>query len=263
MKKIIFGFFAILAVMMASSCGSSKGVVYFQNIDSISLAPSRGLYSARIMPKDELTIVVKTLAEEASEPFNLSYGKGSAGGSNGANSLLPYLVDNDGYINFPVIGKINVAGLTRTECEDLIKSKIQPYLSKNENPIVTVKLSGYKVTVTGEVSSPGVIQVDQEKMSIVEAIAKAGDLTIYGKRDNIMLLREDETGEKHYTRLNLNDANIINSPYYYLQQNDVVYVEPNHVKAKNSGLGASTTVWFSFIGIATSVASLLVSVLRD
>ena len=238
MKKIIFGFFAILAVMMASSCGSSKGVVYFQNIDSISLAPSRGL-------------------------FNLSYGKGSAGGSNGANSLLPYLVDNDGYINFPVIGKIHVAGLTRTECEDLIKSKIQPYLSKNENPIVTVKLSGYKVTVTGEVSSPGVIQVDQEKMSIVEAIAKAGDLTIYGKRDNIMLLREDETGEKHYTRLNLNDANIINSPYYYLQQNDVVYVEPNHVKAKNSGLGASTTVWFSFIGIATSVASLLVSVLRD
>ena len=123
--------------------------------------------------------------------------------------MLPYLVDNDGYINFPVIGKIHVAGLTRTECEDLIKSKIQPYLSKNENPIVTVKLSGYKVTVTGEVSSPGVIQVDQEKMSIVEAIAKAGDLTIYGKRDNIMLLREDETGEKHYTRLNLNDANII------------------------------------------------------
>jgi polysaccharide export outer membrane protein len=99
-------------------------------------------------------------------------------------------------------------------------------------------------------------------MSILEALASAGDLTIYGKRENILLIRESETGEKSVHRLNLNDANIINSPYYYLQQNDIVYVEPNKVKAKNSAIGSSTTIWFSFIGIVTSVASLLVNILR-
>jgi polysaccharide export outer membrane protein len=176
--------------------------------------------------------------------------------------LLPYLVDNEGYINFPVVGKIHVQGLTKPECEELIKSKIVPYLSATETPVVTVRMSSYRVTVIGEVGHPTVIPVTTEKMSILEALASAGDLTIYGKRENILLIRESETGEKSVHRLNLNDANIINSPYYYLQQNDIVYVEPNKVKAKNSAIGSSTTIWFSFIGIVTSVASLLVNILR-
>ena len=100
-------------------------------------------------------------------------------------------------------------------------------------------------------------------MSIIEALAQAGDLTIYGKRENVVLIRETETGKKEYHYLNLNDANIFNSPYYYLQQNDIVYVEPNNVKAKNSSIGQSTTLWFSFVGIVTSVASLLVNILRN
>ena len=173
-----------------------------------------------------------------------------------------YLVDNNGYINFPIVGKIHVAGLTKTECEDLVKSKIQPYLSRTENPLVAVRMSSYRVTVTGEVNRPGVIPVSTEKMSIMEALAEAGDLTIYGKRENVMLIREDANGEKHNVRLNLKDANVINSPYYYLQQNDVVYVEPNNVKARNSEIGSSTTIWFSVIGILTSLTSLLFTVLR-
>jgi polysaccharide export outer membrane protein len=176
--------------------------------------------------------------------------------------LLPYLVDNEGYINFPVVGKIHVQGLTKPECEEFIKSKITPYLAATETPVVTVRMSSYRVTVIGEVGHPTVIPVTTEKMSILEALASAGDLTIYGKRENILLIRESETGEKSVHRLNLNDANIINSPYYYLQQNDIVYVEPNKVKAKNSAIGSSTTIWFSFIGIVTSVASLLVNILR-
>lgn len=264
MKKLLLSFMAFAMIMALGSCGSSKGVTYFTNIDSISLASSRGLFDAKIMPKDELTIVVKTTVPEAAEPFNLTYTtSGSGGGGTGSNSYIPYLVDNDGFINFPLIGKIHVGGLTRTECEDLIKSKIQPYLARTENPVVNVQMSSYHITVYGEVASPGVIPVDQEKISIIEALAKAGDLTIYGKRDNILLIREDATGEKHHTRLNLNDANLINSPYYYLQQNDAIYVEPNSVKSKNSGIGSSTTIWFSFIGIATSIASLLVTILRD
>ena len=124
-------------------------------------------------------------------------------------------------------------------------------------------MSSFRVTVIGEVGSPKVIPVSTEKMSVIEAIASAGDLTIYGKRDNVMLIREDATGKKTVHRLNLNDINIITSPYYYVQQNDIIYVEPNNVKAKNSAIGSSTTIWFSFIGIVTSIASLLVNILRD
>lgn len=153
--------------------------------------------------------------------------------------------------------------MTKTQCQDVICEKVRPYLASTENPIVTVRMSSFRVTVIGEVGSPKVIPVSTEKMSVIEAIASAGDLTIYGKRDNVMLIREDATGKKTVHRLNLNDINIITSPYYYVQQNDIIYVEPNNVKAKNSAIGSSTTIWFSFIGIVTSIASLLVNILRD
>ena len=147
-------------------------------------------------------------------------------------------------------------------CQDLIRDKVKPYLAETENPVVTVRMSSYRVTVTGEVNRPGVFPVTTEKISVLEALASAGDLTIYGKRDNVMLIREDVTGEKSIHRLNLNDANLINSPYYYLQQNDIVYVEPNKVKASGSSIGPSTTLWFSFLGIVTSVAALVVNIVR-
>ena len=111
--------------------------------------------------------------------------------------------------------------------------------------------------------SPGVFIIDQEKINVIEALARAGDLTIYGRRENVLLIREDETGQKSLRRINLNDANLINSPYYYLQQNDILYVEPNSVQAKNSAIGSSTTIWFSVVGILTSVASLMVNILRN
>lgn len=265
MKKLLVPFFLLTMIMFIGSCSGSKQVAYFQNIDSISLAASRGLYDAHIMPKDQLTITVLTSNPEASAPFNLAVS--STVGTNGqlsssASSLQGYLVDNEGNINFPIIGKVHVAGLTKTQCEELIKGKVMPFLNAKENPIVTVRMSSYRVTVIGEVGAPSVIPVSTEKMSVVEALASAGDLSIYGKRNNVLLIREDANGEKHAVRLNLNDANLFNSPYYYLQQNDILYVEPNQVKAKNSAIGSSTTIWFSFIGIVTSIASLLVNVLR-
>ena len=152
--------------------------------------------------------------------------------------------------------------MTKIQCENYIRDKILPYMSKTENPIVTVKMASFKVTVAGEVKAPGVFNVDQEKISVIEALARAGDLTIYGKRGNVLLIREDATGEKSVHRLNLNDANLINSPYYYLQQNDYLYVEPNSVQAKNSAIGSSTTIWISVVSILTSVASLVVNVLK-
>ena len=264
MKKILnLVWFAALCLFLGS-CGSSKHIAYFQNADTVSTEASKGLFDARIMPKDLLTITVSTTDPKAATPFNLSVSNTlNATGTlyTGAGSLQTYLVDNDGFINFPVVGQLKVGGMTKRECENYIREKILPYMAKTENPIVTVKMASFKVTVAGEVKSPGVFNVEQEKISVIEALARAGDLTIYGKRNNVLLIREDATGKKTFHRLNLNDANLINSPYYYLQQNDYVYVEPNKVQAQNSAIGSSVTIWFSVLSVVTSVASLVVNVL--
>ncbi len=266
MKKLLIPFVLMTIVLLLDACSSAKQVAYFQNIDSTSLTASKGLYDARIMPKDLLTITVVTSDPSTSKPFNLSIQNtlgtdGRLGSTTG--SLLQYLVNNDGDIDFPVVGTVHVAGLTKDQCEDLIKSKVKPYLAESENPVVTVSMSSYRVTVAGEVTSPKVVPVSTEKMSVLEALAQAGDLTIYGRRDNVLLIRENADGQKEAHRLNLNDANIINSPYYYVQQNDYIYVEPNSMKAKNSAIGQSTTLWFSFVSILTSVAALVVNIVRN
>ena len=266
MKKLLIPFVLMTIVLLLDACSSAKQVAYFQNIDSTRLTASKGLYDARIMPKDLLTITVVTSDPSTSKPFNLSIQNtlgtdGRLGSTTG--SLLQYLVNNDGDIDFPVVGTVHVAGLTKDQCEDLIKSKVKPYLAESENPVVTVSMSSYRVTVAGEVTSPKVVPVSTEKMSVLEALAQAGDLTIYGRRDNVLLIRENADGQKEAHRLNLNDANIINSPYYYVQQNDYIYVEPNSVKAKNSAIGQSTTLWFSFVSILTSVAALVVNIVRN
>lgn len=266
MKKVFFIIAVVAVCLTFGGCGSSKHIAYFQNADSISLAASKGLFDARIMPKDLLTITVSATDPKAAMPFNLSVSNtlNSTGQLyTSAGSLQTYLVDNEGYINFPVVGQIYVGGMTKRECESNIREKILPYMSSTENPIVTVKMASFKVTVAGEVKSPGVFNVDQEKISVIEALARAGDLTIYGKRENVLLIREDATGEKSIHRINLNDANIINSPYFYLKQNDYLYVEPNKVQSQNSAIGSSVTIWFSVLSVVTSVASLMVNVLRN
>ena len=253
-------------ILMLASCASSKKVAYFQNAAEGVVAKSEGLYDAKIMPKDILTITVSTTNPEAATPFNLTISNTlnvTGQTYSGSGVLQTYLVDNNGEIDYPVVGNIKVAGLTKNECQELVKSKIKSFLAEDENPIVTVRMSSYRVTIIGEVRSPGVVPVGTEKMSILEALASVGDLTIYGKRDNVMLIREEANGQKVIHRLNLNDADIISSPYYYLQQNDIVYVEPNSVQAKNSAIGSSTTIWFSLVSIMTSVASLLVNILRN
>lgn len=266
MKRYAIQFVMFVAILLMAGCSSSKQVAYFQNISTVDLDKSKGLYDAKILPKDMLIITVNTQTPEAGTPFNLAVtntlsSTGQIGG--GAGSLQGYLVDNDGNINFPIVGKLHVQGLTKNQCQDLIAQKIAPYLAETENPVVTVRMSSYHVTVMGEVTTPKVVPVATEKMSIMEALAEAGDLTIYGKRDNVILIRESETGQKEYHKLNLNDANIFNSPYYYLQQNDIIYVEPNSVKAKNSSIGSSTTLWFSFVSILTSVAALVVNIVKN
>lgn len=265
MKKFISFIFAVTLLIAMSSCGTSKSVAYIQNSDSINYDNSRYLYDAKIMPKDQLTISVNTVNPEASLPYNLllqnSYTQGRILSTTGG-TLMPYLVDNEGYINFPVVGRLKVSGLTKSECENMILEKIRPYMAETENPVVTVRMSSYSVSVIGEVARPGSFQVAREKITILEALAQAGDLTIYGVRDNVKLIRENAKGRKEIHTVILNDANLINSPYYYLQQNDILYVEPNKVKARNSTVGQTTTLWFSATSILISMASLLYNILK-
>lgn len=262
MKKILGFALSIVAALAITSCGNYKQVAYFQNIDSISLAASKGLHDARIMPKDMLTIMVTTTDPKAAIPFNLSYGNGNNGGAYGSQSYIPYLVDNDGCIKFPVIGKLRIVGLTKREVENLITEKVKPYLAEDENPIVTVMMANYSVCVTGEVRNPGVFTISNEKISIIEALTKAGDLTIQGKRQNILLIREGANGQKEHHRLNLNDAELINSPYYYLKQNDIIYVEPNKIKARTATIDTSITYWLGLTSSVISLSTLLITILK-
>ena len=265
-KNLCFYALLFVAIYGLTSCASSKNVAYIQNSNMVDLSESAFLYDARIMPKDVLTITVNTVNPEASAPFNLivrntlTNTSSSIGTSSG--SLQTYLVSNDGTIDFPVLGTLQVGGLTKLECEKRIHDKILPYLNANENPVVTVRMSNYKISVLGEVNRPGMFTVGNEKINIFEALAQAGDLTIYGVRNNVKLIREDANGRKEIYTLNLNDASIINSPYYYLQQNDIIYVEPNKVKAQNSGVGQTTSLWLTSTSILISLASLMYSILK-
>lgn len=265
MKKLILPLMVTVAVMLLSSCGSTKDVAYFQNATQVDLSASQVLFDARIMPKDELSITVSTTDPEAATPFNMTVPTAYTQNTRSTYSqamLQSYLVDNQGNIEFPIVGTLHLGGMTKSEAEQLIKTKIQPYMNANETPIVTVRMSSYKVSVLGEVNRPGSFTVSKEKVSILEALALAGDLTIYGVRNNVQLIREDASGQKAIYMLNLNDANIINSPYYYLQQNDIVYVTPNKVKAQNSSVGSMTTLWFSATSILISLTSLLYNILK-
>lgn len=267
MKKITSSLILLTsAIVLLTSCGSVKNVAYLQNSDYIDFNRSEYLYDARIMPKDVLTITVNTVNPEASAPYNLivrsTLTSTSSLVSTSGGSLQTYLVGNDGTIEFPVLGTLQVGGLTKAQCEQMIHDKLRPFMNVAENPVVTVRMSNYKISVLGEVNRPGMFTVGNEKINILEALSQAGDLTIYGVRDKVKLIRENAQGKKEIHTLDLNDANIISSPYYYLQQNDIVYVEPNKVKAKNSTIGQSTTLWLTSTSILISLTSLLYNILK-
>ena len=255
---------AVCALVMAG-CTSYKNVPYLQNAEEIMAAQAElPLYDAKIMPKDLLTVTVNTTDPEAAAPFNMTVqtaqNLATSRTSYSQPVLQQYLVNNEGCIDFPVLGTLKVGGLTKNEAEDMIREKLKPYLK--EVPIVTVRMSNYKISVLGEVARPGTFTVSNEKVNVLEALAMAGDLTIWGMRDNVKLVREDAAGKREIIELDLTNAEIITSPYYYLQQNDILYISPNKTKAKNSDVGQSTSLWFSATSILVSLASLLYNILK-
>lgn len=263
MKKYILPFY-LFAVLLLTSCVSTKKVVYFENKDQIDATLSKTLYDAKIMPKDILQIQVFSMTPAASEPFNLlkSSAASTSTSNTNQNSVYNYLVDNDGNIVMPIIGEIHLGGLTKNEAENLIKTKIQPYLSESENAVVHVRMMNYKFAVLGGVNSPGLYTTQNEKVSILEAIAQAGDLSLYAERDKIFLIRENSEGQKDFHQLDINDANIINSPYYYLQQNDVIYVEQKKIVARNAFFSSNTSIWFSITSSLMSIATFILAITK-
>ena len=257
----------LLLPFLLTACQSYKKVPYFQNVEVVNeVEQQEKLYDAKIMPKDLLTIVVSCTSPELAIPFNLTVAS-NAGIAVSTSSyvttqpvLQPYLVDNEGNINFPVLGELKLGGLTKREAEQLIIDKLKPYMK--ETPIVTVRMVNYKISVIGEVTRPGTFTISNEKVNLLEALAMAGDMTVYGLRDNVKLIREDANGKQQIVTLDLNKAETILSPYYWLQQNDIIYVTPNKAKARNSDVGNSTSLWFSATSILVSIVSLLVNILK-
>ncbi len=261
MKKFLIPFVAVAALFF-TGCASPKKIAYLQHAEDYTYDETRYQHNIKVMPKDNLTIYITATDQEAVSIFNKHYGsnrnmyEGGIGGS-----LYSYAVDDDGTINFPILGRIKVEGLSRLQCEQLIGEKLRPYLAETEKPIVTVRINSFHFTMLGEVGSPGVKTSGREKCSLLDAIAMAGDIGIQGKRDNIMLIRESADGGKSVHRLNILDPNIMKSPYFYLQQNDVIYVEPNSIKKTNASIGTSTHLWFSLASVLVSSATLIVNVI--
>lgn len=254
----------LMVIFLFTSCQSYKKVPYLQDPEIVEQAiQQEKLYDARIMPKDLLTIVVSCTSPELAVPFNLTVATQNNVALTSTTSqpaLQQYLVDNDGKINFPVLGELKLDGLTKKEAEQMIVEKLKPYIK--ETPIVTVRMVNYKISVIGEVARPGTFTISNEKVNLLEALAMAGDMTVWGLRDNVKLIREGTDGKQEIVTLDLNKAETILSPYYWLQQNDIVYVTPNKAKARNSDIGNSTSLWFSATSILVSLASLLVTIFR-
>lgn len=264
MKKYTLLLLYVTAAIVLTACSNSKNVAYIQGAgegETPTVTQLTPLYDAKILPKDLITITVSATDPEAVQPFNLTVPTLSTGTTTYSQpALQAYLVDNNGQINFPVVGMVTVGGLTKRQAEDKIVELLAKYLK--ESPLVTVKFVNYKISVLGEVARPNTFTIVNEKVNIFEALAMAGDMTIWGRRDNVKIIREDINGNKNVILLNLNDRDIIYSPNYYLQQNDVVYIEPNKTKAKNSEIGSATGIWLSGTSILISIATLLINVLK-
>ena len=263
MKRIKQLGYYVLAAFLLTACQSYKKVPYLQDAEVVLYSTQDAqLYDAKIMPKDLLTIVVSCTSPELAAPFNLTVATQSNISSTTTVQpvLQQYLVDNDGNINFPVLGELHLGGLTKKATEQMIVEKLKPYIT--EAPIVTVRMVNYKISVIGEVARPGTFTISNEKVNVLEALAMAGDMTVYGLRDDVKLIRENANGKQEIIPLDLNKAETILSPYYYLQQNDIIYVTPNKAKARNSDVGNSTSLWFSATSILVSIASLLFNILK-
>lgn len=256
--------YAVIAMaVVLSSCNTAYNTTlpYFEDIKtSQSGEMPDGDYSIKIIPDDELLITVTSMIPSATAVYNIPLAN-PATRDVIANVTQPqqqtYIVDNKGDIQFPVLGTIHVAGMSTQELKAELVKRIGEAVT---DPIVRVQLVNFRVNVLGEVRKPGAISVNKERYSILDALADAGDLTEYGERDNVLLIREED-GKKVYQRFNLNNSEILKSPYFYLKQNDVVYVEPNEIRRENAKYNQNNSYKISVVSTIVSASSVIVSLI--
>ncbi|GAB6011945.1 polysaccharide biosynthesis/export family protein [Viscerimonas tarda] len=262
-------FLALVMIVVFGSCNGYKQLPYLKNASTTSpetLSEIAQVHEAKIMPNDILSITVNSTAAGAATDFNLPLVPSAvntavqttvSSSSGGSGSLQNYLVDKDGKINFPVLGELKLSGMTPKEAQEHLVSLIYPrYLS--EKPVVNVRFVNFGVSVLGEVVRPGIYNSANGQMTILDALAAAGDMTIYGKRNNVLLVRTLENGEITTHRIDMQDENLLqNKELFYLQQNDKLYVETNRAKGNNSNFGTFESISLSAISIVISVIAIL------
>lgn len=265
MRKIVF----MLAVAVAfMSCASQKRVLYFQDIEG-QLPQIAADYQIRLRPLDRLTVVVNSQRPELAAPFNTSSSfnsltgvpiDGNALSSNTSGSIQIRTIDAEGYLDMPIIGKVYCEGKTRSELANEIARMIIEGGHLND-PSVNIQFADMSITVLGEVAKPGRYNVVNDRLTLLDALSMAGDLTVFGQREDVTVIRE-ENGERSYGVVDLRSEEVFSSPYFYLQQNDVIYVKPNKYKAQTGEYNQNRSFYISLISAAVSVATLIVTITK-
>ncbi len=255
LQKTKWVFAVVLLLAFVTSCVTKKEILYLQDIERLDGATAALQNSPVISPNDILQIQVSSYDMEASAPFNLVAPTQNiqTGDYVAGRQAQGYLVNNDGTIEFPVLGTLQVGGMTRQELLEDLKKRVSIYV---KDPIINIRIINYKVTVLGEVAAPGTYYVNDERITLLEALGNAGDMTIFGKRDDILILRE-QNGIKTYSKIDITKSDFLNSPFYYLQQNDVVYVGQNNAQVNSAAYNRNTGVYISIASVLISVIVLI------
>lgn len=244
-----------------SSCGSTKEIAYFQDEKVGDYTQPILLYDLIYQPNDMLTINVTALDPETVRPFNLntvSYNSDSSVEMSSGIRMQTYIIDENGNIEFPVLGTVKIGGMSRNEATALLKTKITEYI---KDPIVNIRLTNFTITVLGEVNNPGTFTIQDEKVTLTEALGLAGDLSIYGKRNNVLLSREIG-GIKKFSIIDLTSVKSLSSSTFNLKQNDVIYVQPNNVRARASLYNPNNGVIISAVSTLATIAAIIITANR-
>ena len=246
-------FIVLIIAILFSSCVPKQQILYLQGSQSPGNTSTN--YEPLIQKDDLLFINISSSEAEAVAPFNLdSQSKDISSSTSGfSNQKQTYLVDNLGNIEFPIIGTLNAAGYSVNEFRDLLKNKLKSFVT---DAVINIRIVNFKVTVTGEVGQPGVVSTGSQRFTLFDALAMSGDLTLYGRRDNILIVR-DFQGIKTYNRVDITKADFVNSPFYYLDQNDLIYVEPRKAKIDSTAIGANIPFIVSIVGILLTTTLIL------
>lgn len=255
-RSAILKFFLLLMPVLFFSCASREKIIYYQNIDQVVKQDNAFVFDTKLQPDDLLMIVVMAENPEAALPFNMPSIMTPSTNEFETQQLRvnSYLIDANGFIQFPGLGAVKLGGLTRAQAIDKMVSELSKYI---KNPKINLRILNFKVTVSGEVKQPSVHSIASERITLIEALTMSGDLTEYGKRENIMVIREKD-GKKEIGRVDITKADFINSPYYYLSQNDHVYVEPNKTKVNASSVGPNTGIIISAISLLLTVVAIII-----